>query len=147
MSTLTRKGSRSIFPDLFDWLEPPYALLRPFTGQAMRIEEGIEGGRFVVHAELPGIEADKQAKVTVLNGVLTIEAERSESAENHSHSEFHYGTFTRRLALPENANEKDIEASYDKGILEVTVGLETKNAVDHAERAIPIRVIEHIKPT
>ncbi len=146
MSALTRRDSRG-FSDLFEWLESPYALLRPFAGQTMRTEEGVEDGRYVVRAEMPGIDPEKHAEVTVSKGILTIHAERQEDTESKHRSEFRYGSFTRHVALPASADEKDIEASYDKGILEVSVGLKAKDDSDDAGRRVPVRTVQHIKPT
>jgi HSP20 family protein len=145
MSTLTRR-ERSFFPDLFEWLEPPYALLRPFTGQTMRTEEGIEDGRYMVRAELPGIDPEKQAEVTVSKGILTIHAEREEKTDSKHRSEFRYGSFTRQVVLPASADEADVEASYDKGILEVSVGLRAKDETEPDGHRIPIKAAQHIKP-
>jgi HSP20 family protein len=146
MSALTRRDGRAI-SDLFDWLEAPYALLRPFTGPTMRTEEAVENGRYVVRLEMPGIDPEKQADVTLSGGILTIHAERTEDGEGKHRSEFRYGSFTRHVALPASANEADIEASYDRGILEVSVGLKAKAASGDAGHRVPIRVLQHIKPT
>ena len=145
MSALTRRGSRGL-AEIFDWLEPPYALLHPFTGQTMPIEERVDNGRYVVRAEVPGIDPEKQAEVTLSRGILTIHAER-DSAENSRHSEFRYGSFTRHVALPESADEADIEACYDNGIIEVSVGLKTDHGAEPAGRRIPVRLNQHIDPT
>ena len=51
------------------------------------------------------------------------------------------------MALPASADEADIEASYDKGILEVSVALKAKDEAGHNERRIPVRLVQHIKPT
>jgi HSP20 family protein len=146
MSALTRRGHRGLLLDLFELLEPPYALPYPFRGQVMRIEEGIQNGRYVVRAEIPGIDPQRQAEVTAAKGILTIQAERP-ADDSTGHSEFRYGSFCRRMALPESADEADIPASYDKGILEISVGLKPDQAADHAGRSIPIRLVQHIKPT
>jgi HSP20 family protein len=146
MSALTRRGGHGLFLDLFELLEPPY-LRHPLGGQAMRIEERIENGRYVVRAEMPGINPQKQAKVTAAKGILTIQAERPDGEDNIGHSEFHYGSFCRRVALPESADEADIQASYDNGIIEISVGLKADEAADHAGRTIPITLMQHIKPT
>ncbi len=143
MSALTRRDGA--LSELFEWLEPPYALLRPFVGQTMRTEEGVENGRYVVRAEIPGIDPEKQAEVTVAKGILTIHADRQETVAKH-HSEFRYGSFTRHVALPASADETDIEASYDRGILEVSVGLKAKDEAV-TERRVPVRLVQHIKPT
>jgi HSP20 family protein len=146
MSVLTRKNGRAL-TDLFEWFEAPYALVRPFAGQTMRTEEGVENGRYVVRAEMPGIDPEKQAEVTVSKGILTIHAERQEQTENAHRSEFRYGSFTRHVALPASADQADVEASYDRGILEVSVGLKDKDEAQDAGRRIPVRVVEHIKPS
>ena len=36
-------------------------------------------------------------------------------------SEFSYGSFQRTVTLPEGADEDDVKATYDKGILTVSV--------------------------
>jgi HSP20 family protein len=146
MSALTRKESFGL-SDLFEWLEPPYPLLRRLAGQAMRVEEGVEGGRYVVRAELPGIDAEKQAEVTLSKGILTIHAERPEETDGKHHSEFRYGTFTRHVMLPASADEANIEANYDKGILEVSIALKAEDEAAPAVRRIPVRLLKHIRPT
>ena len=146
MSALTRRDGRGLFPDLFEWLEPPYAMWRPFTGQFLRTEDYVEDGRFVVRAEMPGIDPEKDAEITVSKGILTIHAERHEEAETKHHSEFRYGAFTRQVALPATADESDITAAYDKGIIEVSVGLKASQTAV-TERRIPIKLMRHITPT
>ena len=137
MSALTRRETRGLFPDLFDWLESPFSALRPFMAQPMRLEDYIEDGHYIVRAELPGIDPDKQVEVTVSKGILTIHAERHEETETKHRSEFYYGVYTRHIPLPTAANEDDITATYDKGILEVMVGLKEKEQV--AGRQIPVK--------
>jgi HSP20 family protein len=96
---------------------------------------------------LPGIDAEKQAEVTLSKGILTIHAERPEGTDGKHRCEFHYGSFTRHVVLPASADEADIEASYDKGILEVSVALRAKDQAGHNGRRIPVRLVKHIKPT
>jgi HSP20 family protein len=43
MSALTRREPRSLFPDLFDWLDSPGSMLRQFMAQPMRLEDYVEG--------------------------------------------------------------------------------------------------------
>jgi len=146
MSALTRKDGWGL-SDLLELFEPAYPLLRPFAGQTMRLEEGVEDGRYVVRAEMPGIDPEKQAEVTLSKGILTIHAERLEAADGKRRSEFRYGSFTRHVALPASADEADIEASYDNGIIEVSVALKAKDQAGHNGRRIPVRLVQHIKPT
>ena len=146
MSALTRRDGRAFFPDVFEWLEPSFTVLRPFTAQTMRVEEYIDNGRYVVQAEIPGIDPEKEAEVTVSKGILTIHAERHEETSHKHHSEFRYGSFTRHVALPAAADESDIQASYDSGILQVSVGLKAKDEENGAKR-IPVKPVQHIKPS
>jgi len=146
MSTLTRREYRSPFGDMVDWLEAPWTVLRPIAGHPMRVEDFVEDGNYVVRAELPGIDPEKDIEVTVVKGILTIKAERREETSGKHHSEFRYGTFSRSMTLPTGADEEHIEATYGHGILEVTVKL-TDKGEDKSSRTIPVRQNQHIKPT
>jgi HSP20 family protein len=125
MSTLLHRDPRTLLPDLMDWFEEPFVTLRPYLGQPIRVEEYVEGGRYVIRAELAGIDPAKDVEVTVGPGYLTIHAERSDKIEGKHRSEFRYGSFSRTLALPANADEDAVTASYRDGILEISVGLKT----------------------
>jgi HSP20 family protein len=146
MSTLTHRDYRGPFGDMVDWLEAPWTMLRPATGHLMRVEDFVRDGSYVVRAELPGIDPEKDVEVTVAKGVLTIKAERREEEIGKHHSEFHYGAFSRSVTLPAGADEEHIEAVYGHGILEVTVRLADKGA-DEPSRKIPVRQNQHIKPS
>ena len=118
-----RRQPRSWPPDWSEfWSDlwtgfPPLAALRP--GHLIRLEDEMADGHYVLRAELPGIDPAKDIDITVHRGQLTIKAERSEKKETKGRSEFSYGSFTRTVTLPAGANEDDIKASYDKGILTV----------------------------
>jgi len=146
MSTLVRRDYRGPLADMVDWLEAPWTLLRPVTGHPMRVEDFIRDDCYVIRAELPGIDPEKDVEVTVADGVLTIKAERREEHADKHHSEFHYGTFSRSVTLPAGADEEHVDAIYGHGILEVTVKLAAESA-DKTERKIPVRQNHHIKAT
>ncbi len=104
-------------------------------GHALRIEDRLEDDRYVVRAEIPGIDPDKDVEITVSDGVLTISAERREEISEKGRSEFHYGSLIRRVALPAGAVEDKVLARYQDGILEVLVPIET---VQVEPRTIPV---------
>lgn len=133
MSTPARREAR--VPDLFDLFEIPFTALRPFTGQAIRVEDFMDDGNYVVRAELPGIEPEKNLNISVSHGILTIHAERQEEHAEQHHSEFRYGSYERQIRLPENIKEDKIKAGYDKGILTVTMPLQKEK---ESLRRIPI---------
>jgi HSP20 family molecular chaperone IbpA len=112
-----------MFPDLVEWFEEPFLTLRPYLAQAIRIEDFVEDGRYMVRAELAGVDPGKDVEITVGSGYLTIRAERHDKAEGKHRTEFRYGSFSRSLPLPGDVNTDDVTASYDHGILTVSVGL------------------------
>jgi HSP20 family molecular chaperone IbpA len=130
MARLARRQSPSHFPELFDWLDSPWATLLPFTsGQTFRTEEYVKDNTYIVRAELPGVDPDKDVEVTVDAGVLTIRAERHEEHEEPHRSEFRYGSLTRSVTLPANADGEKVTARYDKGILQISAPItEAKTA-------------------
>jgi HSP20 family protein len=146
MSTLTHRDLMGPFMDVFDRLEPPWTILRPAAGHPVRVEDYVKDGSYVLRAELPGVDPEKDIEVTVSKGVLTISAQRQEEAEGKHRSEFHYGAFARSVRLPEGADEDHIRASYDSGILEVVVTLKDQ-AAGKAPKRIPVFMNKHIKPT
>jgi len=125
MSTLpASRRSRAVWPDLAEWFAgfPSWAEMRPVLGgHGMRLEDEMTEGRYEVRAEIPGIDPGKDVEITVREGQLTIKAERSEKKVSNGRSEFSYGSFVRTVSLPAGADEDHISASYDKGILTVSV--------------------------
>jgi HSP20 family protein len=126
MSALLHRDPRTLFPDLVDWFEEPFLTLRPYLTQPIRVEEYVEGDRYMIRAELAGIDPEKDVEVTVGSGYLTIRAERSDKTEGKHRSEFRYGSFSRTMGLPANADEDAVTASYRDGILTISVGLKTE---------------------
>jgi HSP20 family protein len=78
----------------------------------------------VLSFDLPGIDEDKIA-VELDDNVLTVTGERERTAE-HSSERFYrferrFGSFSRSVTLPAGVSEKDIEANYTNGVLEIRV--------------------------
>lgn len=113
---------RAMFPDLADWLESPWTGPPPFlTGQAFRLEETVRDNRYVIRAELPGLDPENDIDVTVDGCILTIRAERRQQDSGPYRSEFRYGSLSRAVTLPASIDAADVTARYDKGVLEVSV--------------------------
>lgn len=111
----------TMLPDLFRYLEQGW----PFAGltdhHPVRIEEYFEDGRYVLRAELPGFDPDKDVKISVAGDQLSITAERTVDKHDKAHSEFFYGSFARTVRLPAGSDVNAVEARYDAGILEIMV--------------------------
>jgi HSP20 family molecular chaperone IbpA len=80
MARLERRYPR--LPDLFDLFEEPWPPLLPFTaGRAFRVEDCMQEGDYVLPAELPGLDPEKDVEVSVEGGMLTIHAETAGEAQ------------------------------------------------------------------
>jgi HSP20 family protein len=131
MTTLPVQRRRALFPEIADLLAgfPSWGSLRPFDGNVMRLEDELKDGSYELRS---GIDPAKDVDITVRDGQLTIKAERTEKKESNGRSEFAYGSFVRSVSLPPGSNEDDIKASYDKGILTVSVPVaDTKPVEKH----------------
>lgn len=88
-----------------------------------------EQDRFVVRADLPGVE-QKDIEITAEDGILTIRgerrSERRESDSGYERIERTSGTFLRRFTLPETAQADAIKAKHVNGVLEVSIPKQPK---------------------
>jgi HSP20 family protein len=81
-------------------------------------------GEFVLRADLPGL-SEEDVKIELEDNVLTIKGERK--AEHEERKEGYYrverssGSFARSLTLPEGVDADAVEASFDRGVLEVRI--------------------------
>ena len=87
-----------------------------------------------ISAELPGLD-EKDVEVLVDNDALTIRGEkRSETQDQERRfSERHYGRFERVIPLPFAVEEDKAEASFNNGVLTVTLPKSAK-AEEKAKR-------------
>ena len=94
------------------------------TYPAMNVSES--ENHYLVSLELPGLDV-KDINIELMGNQLQISGERKWE-EDKKGKEFHrvesqYGSFTRSLTLPENTrmNRESIEATFQKGILEIKI--------------------------
>ena len=93
-------------------------------GWAPAIEVFEKEDKFVVKAELPGMK-EEDIDVSVVGDTMTIKGERKAETEvkeeDYYCCERSYGSFSRSIALPSTVDAKKIEASYEDGVLEVSL--------------------------
>ena len=79
---------------------------------------------YVLRADLPGV-SEGDVKIEVDDNVLTVSGERKSSHEvtkqGYYRVERSYGHFSRTLTLPEGVDADSINATFDRGVLEVKV--------------------------
>ncbi len=118
-------------------LEPFNSMVKKFLGDFDGFPS-MEVGNFVpsidvsedkdsvfVHVELPGMSKE-EVKITVSDeNVLTIRGEKKREKktekENYYRLERSFGEFVRSFTLPAEVNGEKITASFDKGILSITL--------------------------
>ncbi|RSM85203.1 Hsp20/alpha crystallin family protein [Kibdelosporangium aridum] len=134
MTSIIPRGP--LFPDVVRFLESGWPFTTFGTRHAVRIEDYRDDGNYVVRAELPGMDPGKDITITVAGDELAIKAERTVEKHDDTHSEFSYGSFARTVRLPGTAVPEKVSATYDAGILEVTVPL----TETHDRKAIPVQI-------
>lgn len=81
-------------------------------------------GHFVLTADLPGL-GEEDVSIEVEERVLTVSGERKAAhagaKEGYHRVERAFGAFSRSLALPEGVDAEAVEASFDRGVLEVRI--------------------------
>ncbi len=115
------------FGDMLSWPLLPAVWRRIPTmemGWAPAIDVFEKEDKFVVKAELPGMK-EEDIDISVVGNTLTIKGERKAESEvkedNYYYCERSYGSFSRSIDVPSNVDAKKIEASYEDGILEVSL--------------------------
>jgi HSP20 family protein len=114
------------------WLGAPAGSAR--VPRFMPMDLFRSGDHYVLHADLPGVDPGS-VEVSVDNGTLTIRAERSGHTEDSVEwlaSERFTGSYMRQLSIGEGIDAERIAATYENGVLTVTIPM--------AEKAKPRRI-------
>jgi HSP20 family protein len=109
-----------------DWYVGPRTLwAMPALSSVFPVDVYREDGSLVIKAEVPGGVTSDELDISVKDNVLTISGEtRSEEEvkeENYIRRERRYGSFSRSLALPVEAEGDKAEAAFEDGVLTVTI--------------------------
>lgn len=100
--------------------------IKQFT-PAVDISE--DENHYEIHVSVPGMKKS-DFNLELNDGRLTISGERKmeekKEGKNFHSLETHYGSFSRSFYLPENVKEDGIAASYEDGLLKVSLPKEEK---------------------
>lgn len=112
----------SVFDDFFrpwsDW----FGNVRTMTVPAVNITENKDDYQISVAA--PGLKKS-DFNIDVEGNMLRISCEKEESRDEkdgrYTRSEYNYSSFSRSFTLPEEVIKGQIEASYEDGVLRLTL--------------------------
>lgn len=116
---------RNGFNQLFDW---------PFDGKFFdmaddgtwtpRVDVTEDSDRFQVRVDLPGMKKE-EIQVTIDGNTLTVHGERAQEKETKDSGVYRQerftGKFSRSLVLPAKVDAQKVEATYNDGVLQITV--------------------------
>lgn len=105
---------------------------------AVNITESESG--FKIELAAPGLKKS-DFKINVDKNVMTISVEKTEEkvddSKVYSKKEFSYTSFSRSFTLPEIVDYASIDASYEDGVLGITIGKKEEAIV--AKRLIEVK--------
>jgi HSP20 family protein len=95
-----------------------------FTGWSPAIDLYESGDHFLAVVELPGMRKE-DIDISLHDGALTISGERkrenNDNGETAQRTERYVGTFRRSISLPTRVDPSKVAATYEDGILKVTL--------------------------
>ena len=114
------KDPLKMFDDIWEGTQLP-------ATSAFKVDISEDEGAFHLEAEMPGLKKE-DITLGVEEDVLTIKGERKqekqeneEQGKNYHRVERVYGSFSRSFNLGELIDQKNIEASFENGVLHVNL--------------------------
>jgi len=126
------------FSPLNEWFNDD-AFSKSLTMPNVNISE--DKSSYNLEVAAPGLHK-KDFKIDVNGNVLTISGEKEENKEEkketYSRKEYNYSSFSRSFTLPEEVEHDKIEATYDGGILKLSLPKNEK-AVQKNHKVVTIK--------
>jgi HSP20 family protein len=94
-----------------------------YSGWAPQIDVSHDDEKFTLEAELPGVDSE-DVEINIEENVLTLKGEKKEmkkEGKNYCRTERYLGSFIRSFTLPDIIDKEKVEATFDKGILTITI--------------------------
>jgi HSP20 family protein len=129
MSQLTRFNSNNLFNDFFGDKGSLGYFVSPLHGEGLtsnfKVDIKDADNAYVFNAELPGVNKE-DLHVTVDGSIVTIAAEIKQHDEQTKdekivRSERYFGSVSRSFQLPADVDQDTAKASYENGVLQLTL--------------------------
>lgn len=79
---------------------------------------------YIITADIPGVDQDNII-LKIKNGTLSISGEKKfekqDQDENYHRIERSYGSFDRRISIPDDADEDNVSAEFENGVLKIKI--------------------------
>jgi HSP20 family molecular chaperone IbpA len=98
-------------------------------------EEFRDDEKFLLVADVPGLQPDRDISVSITADILHIRAQRSDGA-CVPQSDLREGTFSRDIRLPLGTDEWKVSAKYADGVLEVRAPLRSRGSAYRVVRVV-----------
>jgi HSP20 family protein len=109
-----------VFDEFFRTFDAP--LMRnawsSVNGPSIELSDGEKEVKVV--AELPGLD-EKDIDVTLRDGILTLKGEKKGENSGARYSERWHGQFARSIDIGADVDPDKVRASFDKGVLTITL--------------------------
>ena len=133
----------SVFEDLFkpwnEWFDGSNLWNRMNHIPAVNITE--QKDAYLVSLAAPGLKKE-DFKIDIDGNLLTISSSKEETKEEKeakfTRKEYNFSSFSRTFTLPEEISKEKIEASYENGLLNITLPLK-KEALKTSAHQVPIK--------
>ena len=110
-------GVNRLFDDFFREFDAPF----PNGASSWPTIEIIENDKDIkVSADLPGLE-ESDIDITLRDGILTLKGEKKHESKGAVYSERWHGRFVRAIEVGAEVDPDKVEATFDKGVLTVSL--------------------------
>jgi HSP20 family molecular chaperone IbpA len=102
-------------------VERVWDAIRPQSDRptALRFEHVGPAGAFAVRAEIPGVDATRDIRISRTDRLLSVEVVRTPTRRDQVRSEFHYGRSVGTVDLPRGVRAGRLSATYHRGVLTI----------------------------
>lgn len=121
------KRDRSLLPgfeDVFDSFFKDSFINDKMISRVPAVNISESDGKYHIELAAPGLQKE-DFKLSLDQNLLTIAVEKSveknDDGKNYNKKEFSYTSFVRSFTLPDTADDSQIEASYENGLLQIDI--------------------------